>query len=352
MRIALDAMGGDHAPEQVVLGALAAVTEGVVKPGQVLLVGDPDRLRVLIEKGGHACDVVPLDEALAGKICASDADRFPVIPASQVVGMDESPAMALRQKPESSLALATLLVRRGLARVMVSAGNTGASVAAAVMGLKKLPGVHRPGIAVVIEGEAGPFAVVDVGANVSPKPMHLLHYGLMGSVLLRKAHQKENPKVALLNIGGEAGKGNELAKEVQSLFKESSLNFIGNIEGQDVFLGKSDVIVTEGFVGNVVLKLSEGLATHLLHVAAEELAHAGVAQEQIQKSLGRIVQRTDYSEYGGALLLGTEGIVTICHGRSEARAFRNAIRLSVDAIQCGINDTIVEEIRGLPAVTA
>jgi glycerol-3-phosphate acyltransferase PlsX len=261
--------------------------------------------------------------------------------------MDEAPAIALRHKRKSSLNVATGLVRHGIAHAHVSAGNTGAVVASAVTQLKSLEGVHRPGIAVVIEGEAGPFAVIDVGANIAPKPMHLLHYSVMGSALMRRAHGKENPKVALLNIGGEAGKGNDLAKEVQGLIAETNLNYVGNIEGQDVFLGVSDVIVTEGFVGNVVLKLSEGLATHLLHVAREELTRMGVDPELVRSSLGAIMRRTDYSEYGGALLLGVEGVVTICHGRSDRRAIRNAIRLSSEAIEKRINETIVQDIQAL-----
>ncbi|PIE22481.1 MAG: phosphate--acyl-ACP acyltransferase [Planctomycetota bacterium] len=347
MRIAVDAMGGDHAPATVIEGACCAVAAGVVTPGALILVGRAEDIEAELAKLDPVPDSqrVTLQDLQASEVPASDADRFLIVDAREVVEMDEAPAVALRQKRDSSMNVATGLVKHGIAQALVSAGNTGAVVASAVTQLKSLDGVHRPGIAVVIEGEAGPFVVIDVGANIAPKPMHLLHYAVMGQALMRKAHGKERPKVALLNIGGEAGKGNMLAKEAQSLISQADINYVGNIEGQDVFLGVSDVIVTEGFVGNVVLKLSEGLAKHLLHVAHEELTRAGVDPHLVKSSLGAILRRTDYSEYGGALLLGVEGIVTICHGRSDGRAIKNAIRLAREAVEVGINETIVTDIK-------
>ena len=343
MRIALDAMGGDHAPSVTVAGAKLAADEGLLCPGQILLVGKGDQLGSELDKLGlpHKICVLKGDEV---ELPPERGECFPVLLASQVIGMHENPVAALRQQKDSSLAVATRLVKLGHASAIVSAGNTGACVAFAIRHLKSLEGIRRPGIAVTIEGEDGPFTVIDVGANISPKAKHLLHYGVMGATLQRETCGKNTPRVGLLNIGGEEGKGNVLAKEVQELFRSSGLNYIGNIEGQDVFNGVCDVIVTEGFVGNVLLKLSEGLAIHILHVVNEELVRAGVQPEVINKSLAAITRRSEYSEYGGALLLGVEGIVTICHGRSEERAIKNALKLSRDAVRCKVNSKIVEEI--------
>lgn len=345
MRIALDAMGGDHAPGAVVRGAIRAVDKEFVTAGQIILVGKRDALVASLTEAGAKHRVVSFED-FVNEGRASDGDDFVVVPASEVVGMHETPTTALRKKKDSSLLVATRLVKLGLADALCSAGNTGACVAAGMLSLKSLEGVHRPGIAVTIEGDRGPFTIIDVGANVKPKPINLLQYGVMGACLYRKQFGKESPTVGLVNIGGEEGKGNELAKETQERFRNSQLNFVGNIEGQDVFLGAADVLVTEGFVGNVILKLSEGLATHLLHVVHEELVKAGVQSERIKASLSRVTQRCDYSEYGGALLLGVEGIVTICHGRSDATAISNAIRVSRDAIQNAVAQSIVETIRG------
>jgi len=347
MRIALDGMGGDHAPEEIVVGAAQAIERGLIRPSQLLIAGKADEIQAELDKchlSGVIREFDTLDQLPDPDDSPSDDRKVTVVPASEVVDMNESPSAALRQKRDSSLAVATRLVKARYADAVVSAGNTGAAVASAVMSLKSLEGIHRPGIAVTIEGEDGPFTVIDVGANIAPKPIHLLHYGIMGSCLMSVQHGKENPRVALLNIGGEEGKGNELAKEVQGLFRDSGLNFVGNIEGTEVFLGACDVVVCEGFVGNVLLKLSEGLATHLLRVVKEELVRAGVRPSVLETSLGRIVQRTDYSEYGGALLLGVEGTVTICHGRSESRAIANAIRLSADAVDKAVNDKLVAAI--------
>ncbi len=339
MRIALDTMGGDNAPEETLSGALLAVEKGWLKPEEILLVGPLERIQNWLREKGMESSTFSFE---APEMVS--AGSFPILEANQVVAMDDAPIQALRQKPQSSLRLGFESIRRGFAGAIVSAGNTGAVVAHAVTLLKSLKGVRRPGIAVTIEGEAGPFTVIDVGANIQPKPVHLLHYGIMGSCLSQEAHGVDQPRVGLLNIGGEAGKGNTLAKEVQGLFQETDLNFKGNIEGQEVFLGVCDVIVTEGFVGNVLLKLSEGLSTHLLHVVQEELAKAGVSKETMKEALSAIWRRVDYSEYGGALLLGVEGVVTICHGRSDRRAISNAIGLAKRATELEIARKISERI--------
>jgi len=347
MRIALDVMGGDHAPDSVVAGAIDASEEGILHPGQTILVGDKDAIQKCV--AGHGFEFC-LVEDLLKDLPSEDSKVFPIFHASQVVEMDDKPAKVLRQKRDSSMAVATALVKQGIADGVISAGNTGAMVASAMMQLKSLEGVRRPGIAVTIEGEDGPFTVIDVGANIAPKPLHLFHYGIMGSTLSHEKYGKKEPRVGLLNIGDEEGKGNALAKEAQELFRGSGLNYKGNIEGQDVFLGVCDVIVTEGFVGNVLLKLSEGLATHLLHVVREELIRSGVRPQVLESSLQAIVMRTDFSEYGGAHLLGVEGNVTICHGRSGRRAIKNAIKLTSDAVILQINDKIVQEIRRCEAI--
>lgn len=349
MRIALDAMGGDHAPDVVVRGAVRAIDKDFVEAGQLALVGIPDAVQASCEEAGAKYRLAEFEEVVAPGF-EQAADEMLIVPASQVVGMNETPTSALRKKKDSSLLVATRLVKAGYADALCSAGNTGACVAAAMFGLKSLAGVHRPGIAVTIEGEKGPFTIVDVGANVNPKPINLLQYGLMGACLYRKQFGKE-PSVGLVNIGGEEGKGNELAKETQEHFRNAKLNYIGNVEGQDVFLGAADVLVTEGFVGNVILKLSEGLATHLLHVVHEELVNAGVGSDIIKASLAAVHRRCDYSEYGGALLLGVEGIVTICHGRSDQVAISNAIRVCREAQQNAVTDNILEVIRETPGAS-
>ncbi|MFQ5504302.1 MAG: phosphate acyltransferase PlsX [Planctomycetota bacterium] len=346
MRIALDGMGGDHAPGQVVAGAIEALQNGILEAGQLILVGDAEKLDVELRAHGYESALCPFDK-LPEQLPEGAGRAIAVVPTSQVIGMHESAAKALRHKRDSSLSVSTRIVEDGWADAVVSAGNTGAMVASAVMNLRNLEGVHRPGIAVTVDGDQGPFTVIDVGANIAPKPIHLLHYGVMGGCLMRIHHAKEDPRVGLLNIGGEEGKGNELAREVQELFRSSGLNFVGNIEGQDVFKGSCDVIVTEGFVGNVLLKLSEGLAIHVLQIVQEEFEQAAIQQEAVRPALGRIATRMDYSAYGGALLLGVEGVVTICHGRSESRAISNAIKLSVAAIEKAVNQKLVEDLRRL-----
>ncbi len=345
MRIAIDAMGGDNAPQAIVAGAVLAAAKGYAKPSQLILVGQTERIAEELDRHGQA-SVVCDREALPDSLPSSDA-TFALVAASQTIGMNETPTLALRQKKDSSLLVATRLVKSKVADALCSAGNTGACVAAAMLSLRSLPGVRRPGIAVTIEGEKGPFTIIDVGANVVPKAIHLFQYGVMGSCLYRKQFGKDNPTVGLVNIGGEEGKGNELVKETQALYRGASVNFVGNIEGQEVFLGAADVIVTEGFVGNVILKLSEGLATHILHVVNDELVKAGVQPTVLREGLARIIRRTDYSEYGGALLLGVEGIVTICHGHSGDRAIASAIRMCGEAIQTAVNQSIVEQLEQL-----
>ncbi len=327
MKIALDVMGGDRAPEATVRGALLAVEQGQVHRENVLLVGLPEAVEKELEKAG------------------APSDFFPIQPASQVVGMGESPAEALRKKRDSSVLVAAMAVKQKAASALVSAGNTGAAVAASVRLWKTLPGVRRPGIAVTFEGEKGsPVTIIDVGANINCTPADLLNYGYMGSFLSTIAYDVRNPRVGLMNIGSEDEKGNQLIKTTHALFRESGLNFIGNVEGRDLFSGACEIIVCEGFVGNVILKVGEGLSEHLLRVFFRELREAGIDTAVTGEVVEKIRKRMDYSEYGGALLLGVDGTCVICHGHSDPKAIANALGLATKAVESGLNDKISKAI--------
>ncbi|MEZ5976803.1 MAG: phosphate acyltransferase PlsX [Planctomycetota bacterium] len=336
-RIALDAMGGDDAPAAVIGGALAAcsadpnatsVDVEPLQPSTILLVGDPAAIEAeLAARGGNP--------------------GFEIVPATQVIGMDESPAQALRAKPDSSIAVAVGAVKRGRASAFVSMGNTGACVGAATLGLGTLEGVHRPGIFVTLDLTGQPLTFADMGANVAPKPEHLVQYGFMGSVYAASCLGQAKPRVGLLNIGEESSKGTDFAKKAHELLAASKLDFRGNVEGNHLFEQPVDVVVTDGFTGNVALKLMEGLATHLLRMFGKELGRRGA--EWANEVIGSIRRRVDYSEYGGALLLGVAGTVVVGHGRSDARAVGNALHVAARAMRAGVNDQIVE---GLARVTA
>lgn len=325
-RIALDVMGGDHAPEAILDGALIATEEapagGAAIPAErILLVGDETRIRAYFEAKGRAC-------------------AFPIQHASEVIGMDESPALALRSKRDSSIGVAIGAVRQGAAGAMVSMGNTGACVGAATLGLKTLEGVRRPGIAVTMSLTGNPVTIMDMGANIACQPEHLLQYGWMASVFMRELYGVDAARVGLLNIGEEASKGTDLLKETHALLSDAPLNFVGNIEGSDLFRGSCDVVVTDGFTGNVALKLMEGLSGFLLKLVGKGIAqHGGDFGGELLESLRR---QTDYSEYGGALLLGVRGIVIIGHGRSDGRAVANALRLADRALASDVERQIVD----------
>jgi len=320
--IALDAMGGDYAPRELVRGAIEAAIEQEVK---ILLVGKPEE----IEKEKEAA----FAEAYSSAVLRGELE---IVPATEVIAMDEEPARALRRKKDASIAVATRLVKEGAAQAVVSAGSTGAQMAAAVLILGRIPGVERPAIATVIPGPRGPRVLLDSGANVDCRPLHLEQFARMGSVFAAQFLGQRSPRVGLLNIGEEEGKGNELTQQAYQLLKKAPLNFVGNIEGREVFTGEADVIVCDGFVGNVVLKLTEGLAKMLMDMLREELlgsfrtkAGAWLAMPGF-KSLR---QKMDYAEYGGAPLLGVKGISLICHGSSKARAIRSAVRAAAESIE-------------------
>lgn len=324
-RIALDVMGGDNAPRALVRGALKATTgaDALVEPARVLLVGKEEVVRAELETAGGN-------------------PGFEIQHASEVIEMHESPAQALRAKRDSSIAGCIAAVRAEKAGAVVSMGNTGAVVGASTLGLKTLPGVRRPGIAVTLDLTGHPVTLLDMGANIAPKPEHLYQYGVMGSIFMRDLIGSESPRVALLNIGEESSKGTELLKETHALLAGSKLDFVGNIEGADVFHAKAEVVVTDGFTGNVVLKLLEGFSGFMLNLVLGELEKHGV--KWAPEALANVRKDIDYSEYGGALLLGVAGVVVIGHGHSDDRAVANAIGLAARAVDARINDHIVQGI--------
>ncbi len=328
-RICLDVMGGDDAPGATLDGVVQALApEGSLKldPARLLLVGDAERIRA----------------GLAERGCTAE---FEIRHATQVVGMGESAATALRKKPDSSIASCVGAIREGLAGALVSMGNTGACVGSATLGLKTLAGVKRPGIAVTLELTGKPLTLLDMGANVAPKPEHLHQYAVMGSIYSRQCLDVAEPRVALLNVGEEPEKGTDVLKETHKQLQGSGLNFVGNVEGGDLFSGCADVVVTDGFTGNVVLKLMENFAGFIFQLMMGELkAHNAVWGDA---AVGAIRRQIDYSEYGGALLLGVNGVVVIGHGRSDGRAVANALALAARTLDARVNADIVAGLGAL-----
>lgn len=325
MRFAVDAMGGDQAPKQVVLGTVQAARKW--SSCGLTLVGDPARIEEELQASG-------------GKPANVD-----VVAASQVVGMDEHVKDAVRKKPDSSLQKAINLVREGKAGGVISAGNTGAAVAASTLTLGTLPAIRRAGIAVPMPTENGFTTLIDVGANIYCKPEHLVQYAHMGAMYARILRKIDKPTVGLLSIGEEEGKGNELVIKTRELLSKIPFPFKGNVEGHDIFRGTVDVIVCEGFVGNTVLKSCEGCAETILRIAAAELAALGGAAGAAGKTLlGKIRARVDYAQYGGAPLLGINGLCIISHGRSDALAIENAIRVAIELTEADLNAQILKSL--------
>jgi glycerol-3-phosphate acyltransferase PlsX len=325
MQVALDAMGGDHAPGPVIAGAIQAARE------------DPS-LRVTLV-GNRAQIEQHLSEAPAG--------RIDIFHCTQVVTMEETPVVALRKKPDNSISRCWQLLAERKVEAIVSAGNTGAMVAGGLRLRRFLRNVKRPGIAAVMPTLRGPCVLIDVGANINPRPTHLFHYGIMGSIFSKHVLKKEKPTVGLMNVGSEEQKGHDLAKETQALFKHSHLGeqFIGNIEGRDINKGTCDVIVTDGFVGNVVLKVCEGVFDFVMKMTAKELLETLVHEKaKGQQALQALVERYDYSSHGGAPLLGIDGICIICHGSSGDQAIKNALHVAAGYARIKLNELIVKEL--------
>ena len=317
-------MGGDRAPGAVVDGAVQAARSLDV---ELILVGQKDRLSKELEK------FQPLPPNLR------------IHHAAEVIKMAESPATSVRKKPDSSICQMVELAKRGEADAIVSAGNTGAVVCAASLGLGMLEGIERPGIAVLIPSLRGPVLVIDVGANIDPKPAHLFQYGVMGSIYMTHVVGEVNPSVGLLNIGEEESKGTDSLRTAFKLLEESSLNFIGNVEGRDIYSGKCNVVVTDGFVGNVALKVSEGIAFTLAELLKRELKRTlwnKFGAMLLLPAFQRLKKQMDYAQYGGAPLLGIQGACLICHGSSTGRAIRNAVAAAATFVTHGVNQAILD----------
>ena len=335
MRVAVDVMGGDRAPAAILQGCWDAAAL-LTPDDRVLLVGD---------------ELVILAGLAASELSAEKLSQYQVVPTTQVIGMDDSPVDAVRTKPKASINVMCDLVKKGEADVAISAGNTGACVAAAQIKMRTLPGVSRPGIAVVLPTFYGPVVICDVGANITPQPRHLQQYAIMAGAYGAAVAGIENPRVGILSIGEEDAKGTEMVKEARALMRDEPLiNFIGNIEGRDIFKGVVDVVVCDGFVGNIILKFTEGITEGLFQTILAELQEFGSgAVDQFKPVMKKIYAKHDWQEYGGAPLLGVGGYCLICHGRSEARAIKNAIRVGQQLCRSGVNQKIVERIaRSIP----
>ena len=331
MRIGLDVMGGDNAPGAILDGALAALDK-LDPSDELVLFGDQE----VIQSGLEHCP-------------SSRKSQVTVCHTTEVIGMDESPVEAVRGKPDSSVvAMCKAAGRKADSPldVVISAGSTGAQVTAAQMYMRRLPNVHRPGIAVAVPTFAGKIVLIDVGANIEPKPHHLAQYGVMGDIYARKILGIDNPRIALMNVGGEEQKGTAEMKEARDRMRAvDDLNFIGYVEGRGVFDGEADVIISDGVVGNVMLKLAEGLSAGIFKMIAREVFNVdpqlAIRLEPVVKG---IYARYDYHEYGGAPLLGVNGVCIISHGSSEARTITNAILRSRQFIESRVNEAISQRL--------
>jgi glycerol-3-phosphate acyltransferase PlsX len=323
-------MGGDRAPDAILKGCWDAA-QFLDGNDLVLLVGDEKTIAQSLEKAS-----IPKEKR----------KHYQPVHTTQVIEMDDSPVEAIRNKPDSSIAVMCKLVAKGDADIAISAGNTGACVAAAQLRMRTLKGVSRPGIAVILPTFHGPVAVCDVGANIAPKPLHLQQYAIMAGAYSHAVCDIDNPRVGLLSIGEEDAKGTTTVKEARKLLRdEPQINFVGNVEGRDIFKGVCDVIVCDGFVGNIILKFTEGIAEGLFQTILTQLqADAPELMDTFKPVLKKIYGKHDWQEYGGAPLLGVGGYMMICHGKSEARAIMNAIRVSKQLKNSGVNERIVEQI--------
>ncbi|MBF0494316.1 MAG: phosphate acyltransferase PlsX [Candidatus Omnitrophica bacterium] len=329
MRIVVDAMGGDHAPDAPVRGAVLAAEECGY---DIILVGRQDEINKVIAETGYK------------------GDKLKVVDASEVITMEEPAAVSVRKKRDSSIVKAFEIVKKGEADAFVSAGNTGAVVCAATLTLRLLEGIDRPGIAVLFPALSRSCLVLDVGANIDPKPLHLLQYGIMGDAYSRHVLGKKDPIIAMLNIGEESTKGTDFQKEAHMLLSKSKLNFIGNLEPKEVYKGTADVVVCDGYVGNVFLKVTEGFAYAAAELIKRELKKSNfitkIGALLTKPAFMKIKKRVDASEYGGAPLMGIDGRVIISHGASNAIAMKNAIRAAASVTDHHVNAHILEELSG------
>jgi len=327
MRIAVDAMGGDHAPQEVVKGVVKACREHW---GEIVLVGKEDALRDELAK------YRPKDWKLS------------IVDAKEVIDFHERPTQAVRNKQDSSIVVGMNLLKRGDASAFVSAGHSGAVMAAALLTLGSIEGVERPALGFLFSAPEHPVLLLDVGANADCKPGFLVQFAQMGSVYMERIFGVERPRIGLLSNGEEENKGNQLVRESHMLLKETSLNFIGNVEGNDVVTGKADVVVTDGFTGNVMIKEGEGLGELVLHSLQRTLArrpYLKIAAFLLKPVLHNATRGLDYTEHGGAPLLGVNGNVIIAHGKSDAKAIRNAIFMAKKTVEQGVLEAMRQGIK-------
>ena len=326
MHIALDAMGGDYAPGPIVAGAVQAISQdGDLR---VTLVGDEAQIQPLLDQFGRS-------------------DRLGVFHCSQAIGMEESPTVGLRRKPDNSISRCWQLLAQARVDGIVSAGNTGAMVAGGLMSRRFLPGVERPAIATIMPTMRGPCLILDVGANIYPKASHLYQYGVMGLIYARHILKKDTPTIGLINVGSEDGKGPELHRLTAELFNKSPIkgSYKGNVEGRDIHRGTVDVVICDGFSGHVILKVCDGITEFILKVVAREISESlTVERDKAINTLTNLAQKYHYSEFGGAPLLGIDGICIVCHGSSDDRAIRNALAVAARHARAGLNQLITKEL--------
>jgi len=329
IKIALDAMGGDRAPRAIIEGAALASRE---LDCQIVLVGKERNIKKFLAKSDY------------------DKEKISIKNAQEVIKMCDPAAVSVRRKKDSSISVGVDMLKEKQVDAFVSAGNTGAVVCAAALKLRTLPGIERPGIGIIFPALTKSCMLIDVGANIDATSLQLLHYGLMGSSYSQYIRGIKNPTVGLLNIGQEESKGTEVIREAHKLFEKSKLNFIGNIEARDIYSGKVDIVVCDGFIGNVVLKVSESLAEASSAFLKRELTRRLLPKIGAFLSLPAyraIRKKIDYSETGGAPLLGVDGRVMICHGASSAKAIKNAVRTAIEYVKHKLNKHIVEELKKL-----
>ena len=332
MKIAIDAMGGDYAPEAIIHGGVEATKSGKGEY-EVVFVGDESRIRSILSRHFRI-------------------QEYPIsiIHASQKIEMGESPTVALKKKPDASVVVAMELHKQGKVDAVVTAGHTGASMASAFFSLGRIKGVRRPAIGSLIPHGQGVTLLIDVGANLECKPTHLLQFGVMGDIYMKNVYHIAEPKVGLLNIGEEATKGREIHKEGNKLLAESNLNFVGNVEGRDIMSGLVDVIVCEGFIGNIVLKFAEsfnGVYSKTLKRKIGKKVFSNVGAFLLKPTFKRLRRIYDYEEYGGAPLLGINGTCMICHGSSTPKAIMHAVIEARSMIKQGVNEKISQELVGM-----
>jgi phosphate acyltransferase len=336
VKIALDAMGGDFGPPNLVAGAVMAL-RAYSQITKLFLVGDTSQIEAELKK--HGCNNRKID----------------IVHSTQVVDMSDSAWSAVRRKKDSSISRAVDLVKHEQADAVVSAGHTGAAVAACTIKLRTLEGIDRPGIAAVLPTETNVFVLIDAGANIDATPEHLVHYAIMGSVYSRHVLHYQNPTVGLISLGEEDVKGTEKTKEVFKMLKQSSLNFVGNIEGRHLFEDPVEVVVCDGFVGNVILKTCESIAVAIFKWLKHELVRTPIRKAGAflaKDAFLTIKNKTNYEEYGGSPLLGVNGICIIAHGASTPLAIKNALRVAAESIEQQVNPHIVEKIRRYHETTA